>query len=242
MSEHFRGPFGLLVLTFCGPLPNFVIPGRVELVHLTVPHDCALCGPLPHPHPPTPRVFHAHIRLGQGVFDNLTTLNKGWLQQNLILLYTFFDKNEMLSYLTIYIFFLSQDEEEEGELKDPNDKKPSVRPVCRFFVKGQCTWGSNCRFIHPGHNDKGKWPLKQSQPLDLQASKAWSTVDLQASKLGVLLMVHCNYCMHRTLNGIPTCSSHSSNTVEGTLQLLHSIHRGTASYETYIAGRRNLDV
>ncbi|XP_072024124.1 LOW QUALITY PROTEIN: uncharacterized protein [Amphiura filiformis] len=49
------------------------------------------------------------------------------------------------------------DDEEEGELKDPNDKKPSVRPVCRFFIKGQCTWGSNCRFIHPGHNDKGAY-------------------------------------------------------------------------------------
>ena len=55
---------------------------------------------------------------------------------------------------TDYIFL--QDEEEEGEVKEPGDKRPSVRPTCRFFAKGQCTWGSNCRFIHPGFNDKGK--------------------------------------------------------------------------------------
>ena len=38
---------------------------------------------------------------------------------------------------------------EEGELTDDNDAKPeeTERPVCRFFSRGHCTWGSNCRFV-----------------------------------------------------------------------------------------------
>lgn len=39
---------------------------------------------------------------------------------------------------------------EEGELTDDNDTKPeeTERPVCRFFSRGHCTWGSNCRLVH----------------------------------------------------------------------------------------------
>lgn len=38
---------------------------------------------------------------------------------------------------------------EEGELSDDNDAKPeeTERPVCRFFSRGHCTWGSNCRCV-----------------------------------------------------------------------------------------------
>lgn len=37
---------------------------------------------------------------------------------------------------------------EEGELTDDADAKPeeTERPVCRFFSRGHCTWGSNCRY------------------------------------------------------------------------------------------------
>eukprot|EP00057_Strongylocentrotus_purpuratus_P011370 XP_011665844.1 PREDICTED: zinc finger CCCH domain-containing protein 18 [Strongylocentrotus purpuratus] len=49
---------------------------------------------------------------------------------------------------------------EEGEVKDPVEKKkPDVRPTCRFYTRGQCFWGNNCRFIHPGINDKGNYSL-----------------------------------------------------------------------------------
>uniref|UniRef100_A0A3B4A7J2 C3H1-type domain-containing protein n=1 Tax=Periophthalmus magnuspinnatus TaxID=409849 RepID=A0A3B4A7J2_9GOBI len=48
---------------------------------------------------------------------------------------------------------------EEGEVKDPSDRKIRPRPICRFFMKGNCTWGMNCRFIHPGVNDKGNYSL-----------------------------------------------------------------------------------
>lgn len=27
------------------------------------------------------------------------------------------------------------------------------------FIAGNCTWGMNCRFIHPGVNDKGNYSL-----------------------------------------------------------------------------------
>jgi len=36
---------------------------------------------------------------------------------------------------------------------------PAVpRETCRFYQRGNCTWGDRCRFIHPGVNDKGKRP------------------------------------------------------------------------------------
>uniref|UniRef100_A0A2K5P361 Zinc finger CCCH-type containing 18 n=1 Tax=Cercocebus atys TaxID=9531 RepID=A0A2K5P361_CERAT len=78
---------------------------------------------------------------------------------------------------------IDDDDLEEGEVKDPSDRKVRPRPTCRFFmkdvvtplstllppisnsipfrgqVKGNCTWGMNCRFIHPGVNDKGNYSL-----------------------------------------------------------------------------------
>ena len=49
---------------------------------------------------------------------------------------------------------------EEGELSEQEaDEAPAVqepKTVCRFFNKGQCTWGNNCRFLHPGVSDKGE--------------------------------------------------------------------------------------
>uniref|UniRef100_A0A8C9JDP3 Zinc finger CCCH-type containing 18 n=1 Tax=Panthera tigris altaica TaxID=74533 RepID=A0A8C9JDP3_PANTA len=54
---------------------------------------------------------------------------------------------------------LDDDDLEEGEVKDPSDRKVRPRPPCRFFMKGNCTWGMNCRFIHPGVNDKGNYSL-----------------------------------------------------------------------------------
>ncbi|XP_028813870.1 zinc finger CCCH domain-containing protein 18 isoform X2 [Denticeps clupeoides] len=54
---------------------------------------------------------------------------------------------------------IDDDDLEEGEVKDPMDRKIRPRPICRFFMKGNCTWGMNCRFIHPGVNDKGNYSL-----------------------------------------------------------------------------------
>ncbi|XP_006893182.1 PREDICTED: zinc finger CCCH domain-containing protein 18-like [Elephantulus edwardii] len=54
---------------------------------------------------------------------------------------------------------IEDDDLEEGEVKDPSDKKVRPRPTCRFFMKGNCTWGMNCMFIHPGINDKGNYSL-----------------------------------------------------------------------------------
>ncbi|KAK3086513.1 hypothetical protein FSP39_019457 [Pinctada imbricata] len=55
---------------------------------------------------------------------------------------------------------LDDDEDcEEGEIREPGQRKPFVKPPCRFFIRGVCTWGSNCRFLHPGVNDKGNYRL-----------------------------------------------------------------------------------
>lgn len=51
---------------------------------------------------------------------------------------------------------------EEGELTDEDDARPEEtepRPVCRFFSRGQCTWGASCRFLHPGVTDKGNYTM-----------------------------------------------------------------------------------
>ena len=42
-----------------------------------------------------------------------------------------------------------QSDLEEGELSDEADTKPeeTERPICRFFSRGHCTWGSNCRYL-----------------------------------------------------------------------------------------------
>lgn len=51
---------------------------------------------------------------------------------------------------------------EEGELSDGEEARPEEtepRPVCRFFSRGQCTWGVSCRFLHPGVTDKGNYTM-----------------------------------------------------------------------------------
>lgn len=52
---------------------------------------------------------------------------------------------------------------EDGELSDEEEDDSLLRQepktVCRFFNKGQCTWGTNCRFLHPGVSDKGNYNM-----------------------------------------------------------------------------------
>ncbi|XP_063709598.1 zinc finger CCCH domain-containing protein 18 isoform X2 [Culicoides brevitarsis] len=61
---------------------------------------------------------------------------------------------------------LSEPEEgeelEEGELSEEDGKRPEEnepKPVCRFYTRGQCTWGMSCRFLHPGVTDKGNYTM-----------------------------------------------------------------------------------
>ena len=58
----------------------------------------------------------------------------------------------------------AEDEElEEGEVSDEDEETRKERlkpqPVCRFYSKGQCTWGASCRFVHPGVLDKGNYNM-----------------------------------------------------------------------------------
>jgi len=55
-----------------------------------------------------------------------------------------------------FAFYLFKDDDcEEGEIREPGSRHTFVRPMCRFYTRGNCTWGANCRFLHPGINDKG---------------------------------------------------------------------------------------
>lgn len=40
------------------------------------------------------------------------------------------------------------EELEEGEVSDEGEHRPEEtepRPICRFYSRGQCTWGASCR-------------------------------------------------------------------------------------------------
>ena len=56
---------------------------------------------------------------------------------------------------------ICHEELEEGEVSDEDEEARKERlkpqPVCRFYSKGACTWGSSCRFIHPGVMDTGRY-------------------------------------------------------------------------------------
>lgn len=54
------------------------------------------------------------------------------------------------------------EELEEGEVTDDDEKRPEEtepKPICRFYTRGQCTWGMSCRFLHPGVTDKGNYTM-----------------------------------------------------------------------------------
>lgn len=58
--------------------------------------------------------------------------------------------------VSLTILLLAKDDDcEEGEIREPGQKHVFIRPMCRFYTRGNCTWGNNCRFLHPGINDKG---------------------------------------------------------------------------------------
>ena len=65
-------------------------------------------------------------------------------------------------HFTVTHAYLQDDDCEEGEIKEPGDRSPRqfVKPLCRFYTRGHCTWGDNCRFLHPGVNDKGKFTYR----------------------------------------------------------------------------------
>jgi len=73
----------------------------------------------------------------------------------------------------------SGEELEDGEISDEDETLKNERlepkPVCRFFAKGQCTWGQSCRFLHPGVLDKGNYsmfaaprPILPGEPEDVE--------------------------------------------------------------------------
>uniref|UniRef100_A0A023GDD4 Putative pha03307 transcriptional regulator icp4 n=1 Tax=Amblyomma triste TaxID=251400 RepID=A0A023GDD4_AMBTT len=69
---------------------------------------------------------------------------------------------------------VQDDDLEEGELPEGTGATgatrktiQTARPICRFFNKGQCTWGSSCRFIHPGINDRGNYNMFATVPKPL---------------------------------------------------------------------------
>lgn len=54
-------------------------------------------------------------------------------------------------------FILKTIQVTDGDEKRPEESEPKA--VCRFFTRGQCTWGMSCRFLHPGTTDKGNYTM-----------------------------------------------------------------------------------
>ncbi|XP_039496649.1 zinc finger CCCH domain-containing protein 18 [Drosophila santomea] len=85
----------------------------------------------------------------------------------------------------------SQDKEddeelEEGEVSDEDEKRPEEtepKPVCRFYTRGQCTWGMSCRFLHPGVTDKGNYTMFESlvRSVPMQGGSAGASAPAAAS-------------------------------------------------------------
>ncbi|CAG9856503.1 unnamed protein product [Phyllotreta striolata] len=77
-----------------------------------------------------------------------------------------------------------KEELEEGEVTDEDDARPEEtepRPVCRFFSRGQCTWGASCRFLHPGVTDKGNYTMfemiRPVVPGEFRDERSYAKVD-----------------------------------------------------------------
>ncbi|MCL4146612.1 UNVERIFIED_CONTAM: hypothetical protein GTU68_065482, partial [Idotea baltica] len=54
--------------------------------------------------------------------------------------------------------------------------------LLRFFNKGQCTWGTNCRFLHPGVSDKGNYNMFAAPKPAAPSEKEDSTSEKLKSK------------------------------------------------------------
>ncbi|XP_017066761.1 zinc finger CCCH domain-containing protein 18 [Drosophila eugracilis] len=79
-----------------------------------------------------------------------------------------------------------EDELEEGEVSDEDEKRPEEtepKPVCRFYTRGQCTWGMSCRFLHPGVTDKGNYTMFDSlvRSVPMQGGSAGAGASAAAS-------------------------------------------------------------
>lgn len=60
---------------------------------------------------------------------------------------------------------------EDGELDEEEEggEQQSKSSVCKYFFKGQCTWGSHCRFMHPGSVDKGSYNMFESKTTTVES-------------------------------------------------------------------------
>nr|CAD7260901.1 unnamed protein product [Timema shepardi] len=84
---------------------------------------------------------------------------------------------------------------EEGEVTDDEENRPEEtepRPICRFYNRGQCTWGSSCRFLHPGVTDKGNYTMfdmvRPLVPLMRKSTKRKETdMDFEEKKMNLSL-------------------------------------------------------
>ncbi|GFS63485.1 c3H1-type domain-containing protein [Nephila pilipes] len=86
-----------------------------------------------------------------------------------------------------------EDDLEEGELKDPEEKSESMpkekqRQVCRFFNRGVCFYGLQCRFLHLNSELKGNYNM--FAPTSRTYDQSLGNIILPTSQLGIMHNQH----------------------------------------------------
>lgn len=55
-----------------------------------------------------------------------------------------------------------------SEMLHTGDVRPEDVGICKFYIRGQCTWGNFCKFLHPGVNERGAYQMQyDSNPTNL---------------------------------------------------------------------------
>lgn len=134
----------------------------------------------------------------------------------------------------------TEEELEEGEVSDEDEKRPEEtepKPVCRFYTRGQCTWGMSCRFLHPGVTDKGNYTmfdLVRPVPLPPSASTVGNRgsnysihpVDFHDFRNERPAIHHRNPSLHHATSVYPSTHENRKVTLDGPVVVESAWERG----------------
>ncbi|KAF8786023.1 Zinc finger CCCH domain-containing protein 18 [Argiope bruennichi] len=81
----------------------------------------------------------------------------------------------------------SDDEDlEEGEVKDENEPVTKARQICRFFNRGMCFYGIQCRFLHLNNDMKGNYNMFSPTPPRVYETAHMSSMMVPPGQHGII--------------------------------------------------------